>query len=189
MITYRPLPGKKTLVEPAALIPDALLEVRYASTRNAFGRAFYPFPAVFLLEPVAQRLVEAARALRSEKLRVVLYDGYRPLSVQRAMWALRPDPRFVADPARGSRHNRGAAVDLGLADLSGRPLAMPSGFDEFGPAAAHGGSGPGAANAARLRRALEGAGFKALEEEWWHYHDPAAENEPLLDLPFEALRP
>lgn len=163
-------------------VPDAALDVRYATARNLVGEPLYPFPAVFLLEPAARKLAAAAASLRSRGLRLVLYDGYRPLSVQRRLWAARPDPRFVADPAKGSQHNRGAAVDAGLCDAKGEPLAMPSEFDEFGPAARHAGG-----NSGILRAAMEGAGFKALEEEWWHYSDPSLRDAPLIDVPFDRI--
>src|SRR5205823_2554366 len=88
-----------------------------------------------LRAPVAERLARVARRIQARGLRLVAWDCYRPPSVQREMWRLRPDERYVADPAKGSRHNRGAAVDLTLADERGRPLAMPTAFDTFSPAA------------------------------------------------------
>ncbi|MEK7859686.1 MAG: M15 family metallopeptidase [Elusimicrobiota bacterium] len=170
------------LIEARRLVPGALLDVRYAGTRNGFGRAFYPFPALYLLRSTAEKLAAAQRALEARGLGLELWDGYRPLSVQRLMWALKPDPLYVADPSRGSQHNRGAAVDLTLVAAGGKKVAMPSDFDDFSAAAAH--SGP---HAALLRSVMEAAGFRALAEEWWHYSDPAAADEPLLDIPFEAL--
>ena len=94
----------------------------------------------------------------------------------------------MADPAKGSSHNRAGAVDVGLADEAGRPLEMPSAFDAFGPSARHG--APGASPAARrnaeiLKAALEAAGFLPLADEWWHYRDPDAKSWPLLDIPFD----
>jgi D-alanyl-D-alanine dipeptidase len=179
------------LVDVRAHVPDALLDVRYAADDNALGRAVYPRAAAYLRRSCAERLSRAAAELRGRGLRLVVYDAYRPLSVQRLLWAARPDPRFVADPARGSAHNRGGAVDVGLADAAGTPLAMPSRFDEFGPRAAHGAAGVPADAAERaraLRRAMESAGFAALDEEWWHYRDPESSAWPLLDVPIEELR-
>lgn len=171
------------LVEARRLIPDALLDVRYAGTRNGFARAFYPFPALYLLRSTAQKLAAAQQTLAARGFGLKLWDGYRPLSVQRLMWALKPDPRYVADPQLGSQHNRGAAVDLTLVDARGQDAAMPSDFDDFSPQARHAGT-----QAAILRSAMEAAGFRALDEEWWHYSDPAAADRPLLDVPFEALK-
>jgi len=184
------LPATDPLTPLQDLIPDAILDIRYATGDNLTGRALYPFPAALLRRSAAVKLAKAADSLRSKGLRLVVYDAYRPLSVQRLLWAARPDRRFVADPARGSVHNRGGAVDVGLAGADGAALAMPTGFDEFGPRAAHGAEGvsaQAAANAAELKAAMEAAGFQALAEEWWHYEDPAAGGWPLLDVPFPGL--
>jgi D-alanyl-D-alanine dipeptidase len=178
------------LVDLQSLIADAVLDIRYAAEVNMTGRALYPFPAAFLRRSAADRLARAARELRAEGLRLVIYDAYRPLSVQHALWAVRPDLAFVADPAKGSSHNRAGAVDLGLADESGRPLPMPSAYDEFGPRSRHGSAGSDSdagRNSERLRSAMERAGFESLAEEWWHYRDPDARDWPLLDIPFEAM--
>lgn len=178
------------LIDVRAAVPDIILDIRYARADNAFRTVLYPFAAAYLAEPAARKLARAAEDLRGRGLRLVVFDAYRPLSVQRRLWALRPDSRYVADPARGSSHNRGAAVDVSLALPDGGAVAMPSDFDEFGPRAAHGcpGLAPQAArNAALLREVMERAGFAALEAEWWHYSDADLRQAPLLDVPFEKL--
>ena len=178
------------LVDVRTLAPGVVIDVRYATPRNFLGKAVYPKSAAFLRRSAAAKLARAAAALGARGRRLVVYDAYRPLSVQRLLWAAKPDRRFVADPARGSVHNRGGAVDVGLAGADGKPLAMPTGFDEFTPLAAHGAKGvppEAAANAAQLKAAMEAAGFKSLAEEWWHYEDPAAKDWPLLDVPFTEL--
>jgi len=177
--------GEPELVDLAALIPDAVLDLRYATRDNFLGEVVYGAAAARLRRPAAEKLVGVAAALRARGLRLVIYDAYRPLSAQRRMWALKPDRRYVADPARGSQHNRGAAVDAALADESGRALPMPSAFDEFGPRAAHsyaGGDPAARENRRTLREAMEAGGFLALEEEWWHYADPGGRAWPLLDV-------
>lgn len=179
------------LVAVLALVPDAVIDLRYATPRNLTGRPLYKKPVALLAKPAAERLARAAAALRKDGLRLVVYDAYRPLSAQRALWKAKPDPRYVADPKKGSSHNRGAAVDVGLADAEGRRLPMPTEFDAFGPEAAHGARGvppEAAANAARLRAAMEDAGFEALAEEWWHYRDPGGAGWPLRDDPLEEAR-
>ena len=178
------------LVDVRTVAPDVVLDVRYATSRNFLGKAVYPESAAFLRRSTAAKLARAAAAPKARGRRLVIYDAYRPLSVQRLFWAAKPDRRFIADPARGSIHNRGGAVDVGLADAAGRTVALPTGFDEFGPHAAHGAKGvppEAAANAAELKAAMEAAGFKPLAEEWWHYEDPAAKDWPLLDIPFAEL--
>ncbi|MEK7383657.1 MAG: M15 family metallopeptidase [Elusimicrobiota bacterium] len=178
------------LVDLGQVIADVVLEMRYAGAANFLGRAVYPRSAAFLRRSSAAKLAQAAAALREKGLRLTVFDAYRPLSVQRLMWKAKPDPRFVADPMRGSAHNRGGAVDVGLRDAAGRALSMPSAFDEFGPRAAH--DAPGASreertNARILKAAMETAGFASLAEEWWHYRDPASKDWPLLDIPLEEL--
>ena len=179
------------LVAVASAVPDVVLDIRYAVAENFLGRAVYPFAGAFLRKPAAEKLTRAAAILRREGYRLVVYDAYRPLSAQRLMWALKPDWRFVADPARrGSMHNRGAAVDVSLADTAGRSLAMPSGFDAFSERARHSykrGAAEALRRRAALRAAMEAAGFMPLAEEWWHYSDQAGRDWPLLDIPFDAL--
>ena len=178
------------LVDVRRYVPDAVLDVRYATADNFLKRPVYPFAAVFIRQSVAKRLRSAAKGLRSRGLRLKFYDGYRPLSVQKEMWALFPDPRFVADPKRGSMHNRGGAVDLSLVGADGKELEMPSAYDDFTPKAFHDrtdAAPAAAANAKLLRAAMEGAGLKALPTEWWHYQDLHAKDYPVLDVPLQSL--
>lgn len=178
------------LVDLQALIPDAVLDIRYATKDNLTGRPLYPVAAAFLRRSAAAKLVKAAANLRSRGLRLVIYDAYRPLSAQKALWAAKPDPTFVANPEKGSSHNRAGAVDAALADASGRPLPMPSAFDEFGPRARHGAPGVPAdarRNAETLKAALEKAGFESFKDEWWHYRDADAKDWPLLDIPLDQV--
>lgn len=190
LLVMTSLPLTDPLIDLQALIPDAVLDIRYATKDNLTGRPLYPFPAAFLRRSAAEKLAKAAGDLRLRKLRLVIYDAYRPLSVQKALWAAKPDARYVADPDKGSSHNRAGAVDLGLADEAGKTLPMPSEFDEFGPRSRHGAEGvpPEARrNAETLKSALERAGFESLLDEWWHYRDRVAKSWPILDIPFEKV--
>ena len=103
-----------SLVPVQSMVADAVLDIRYATTANFLKRAVYPSPAAYLRKPAAEKLAHAAASLRLEGFRLVIHDAYRPLSAQKDMWQAAPDKRFVADPARGSMHNRGAAVDAAL---------------------------------------------------------------------------
>ncbi|MFT3917807.1 MAG: M15 family metallopeptidase [Anaeromyxobacteraceae bacterium] len=173
------------LVDVAARIPDALVELRYATPRNFLGRAVYPAGARCLLRaPVADRLARAAARLRPDGLRLRLWDCFRPVAVQREMWRLVPRPGYVADPAKGSNHNRGAAVDVGLAGADGAEVPVPTDFDTFSPRAHARAAGlPEAAarNRDRLRAAMEAEGFRVNRMEWWHFDAPEARGAPLLD--------
>jgi D-alanyl-D-alanine dipeptidase len=174
------------LVDVTSLVPDAVLDLRYARADNLAGRALYPARAPCLLaRPVAERLARAARRLREAGLRIVLWDCFRPTSAQAELWRAMPRPGAVADPARGSNHSRGAAVDLSLAGADGEPLAMPTAFDAFGPAA-HPDATEGIPGEVRQRRdlllaALSAEGFAVHPREWWHFAAREAERYPLRD--------
>ena len=172
-----------TYVNVAELIPDAILDVRYATENNFTGEAVYDSATVYLVEEAAIALSKAAESLRKKGYRLVLFDGYRPLEVQKKFWEVYPDPQYVADPANGSRHNRGAAIDLSLADKDGKPLTMPTDFDYFGEEAHHDYmqlSDEQIRNRSILREAMEAHGFQKLDSEWWHYDLVGWEKYPIL---------
>ena len=173
-------PTSNPLTDLRTVIPDDVLDVRYATRDNVTGRAQYPFPAAYLRRSTADKLAKAAAALRAKGLRLVVFDAYRPLSVQKALWKAKPDPLYVADPRKGSSHNRGSAVDVALADAAGKALPAPSRFDEFGPRAK--------IRVAELDAAMTAAGFTPLAEEWWHFKDADAKDWPVLDVPFEEIK-
>lgn len=177
----------RVLVDVQKRIPDLVLDLRYATEDNFLERKVYPDDARCLLRPeTVERLEKAAKALREQGFRLRVYDCYRPRSVQWEMWKILPKPGYVADPRKGSHHNRGTAVDLTLADKEGRELEMPTGFDTFSKAAHHGYAGASAAAIKHrevLREAMEAAGFKKNRMEWWHYSIPGSGKFPVLDEP------
>lgn len=162
------------------------LDLRYATADNFTHKVVYPSARCLLRRAVATRLLEAAERLRPRGLHLKLYDCYRPLSVQRLFWSLVPDERYVADPAKGSRHNRGAAVDLTLVRASGEELDMGTAFDDFSPRAHRGADGLGEAqrrNRAILDEAMAASGFKGMPTEWWHFDGPQWQRYPVADTP------
>lgn len=165
------------LVSLLELEPRPLLELRYASPYNFLGTTLYPAPDPRLRCPVALALQQVQQDLASEGLGLKVWDAYRPLAVQQRMWDAIRDPRYVSDPAvNAGRHTRGTAVDVTLVDRRGRPLPMPTDFDDFSEAAhqdAPGIAAERAAHARRLRAAMERRGFLAFATEWWHFdwHD------------------
>ncbi|MBK9032576.1 MAG: M15 family metallopeptidase [Myxococcales bacterium] len=179
-------------IDIAVAIPDAVLDVRYATAHNLTGAPLYPVARCWLRPGPAARLVVAADALRRAGHRLLLWDCYRPASVQLELWARVPDPRFVARPRfddagrpiAGSVHSRGGAIDVSLADLDGRPRVMPTDHDDFS-AAASGGAATGEAkvNLAALRQAMATAGWKSIRSEWWHFEARGAGAAPLADEP------
>lgn len=166
---------RSDLVELVALEPGIRLDLRYASTNNFLGTRFYEKGRALLQRPAAEALVRAHQGLAAHGLGLLIHDAYRPWSVTKMFWDATPPAlrNFVADPATGSRHNRGCAVDLTLCDLAtGKPVDMVSGFDEFTPRAWP--DYPGGTSVQRwhrtlLRHALEAQGFTVYDEEWWHF--------------------
>ena len=163
------------LIEPSALEPGILLDVRYATADNFVGTAVYPVARAFLQRPAAEAVGRAHRALAAHGYGLMIHDAYRPWYVTKVFWEATPPSLhdFVADPARGSRHNRGCAVDLTLYDLAtGKAVAMPSHYDEMTERAYPDYAGGSAAARARrdlLRRVMEAEGFSVYPTEWWHY--------------------
>lgn len=173
------------LVEVKRLIPDAVLDMRYATANNFTGKQVYPVARCKLRRAVAERLAKAADALRPQHRHLLIWDCYRPTSIQEAFWKLVPDERYVADPRKGSRHSRGAAVDLALVDDQDKPVTLPTKFDEFSEAAHrdHALVGDQGAEARKLAAAMKDAGFEGMSTEWWHFDAPDASSYPLSDEP------
>ncbi|MFG0320687.1 MAG: M15 family metallopeptidase [Planctomycetota bacterium JB042] len=160
------------LVPVADVHPGIRFDIRYATDDNFTGERLYASDVCLLRASVADRLARVQDRLAAEGLGLLVFDGYRPLSVQRRMWELVPDPRYVAPPDRGSRHNRGAAVDVTLVDAAGRRLEMPTDHDDFTEAAHRdyaGATHAATANRDRLRAAMEAEGFEGIGTEWWHF--------------------
>ncbi len=175
------------LVQPTELEPGIQLDIRYATKNNFMGMVFYPRPVAFLQRPAAEALVSAHRALAPHGFGVRVFDAYRPWFVTKMFWDATPASMkdFVADPAKGSRHNRGSAVDVTLYDLaSGEPVEMVSGYDEFTARAFP--HYPGGTSRQRwhrdlLRRVMEEAGFTVYEHEWWHFDYRDWQRYPILN--------
>jgi len=174
------------------MIPGIVLDIRYATTNNFTGQRLYPSAKCYLRRAAAEKLRAAQAELASLGYGLKIFDGYRPLSVQRKMWEVFPQPGYVADPKKGSRHNRGAAVDVTLIRLvDGAALPMPTPYDDFTPRA-HRNFNDLPEDVIRNRNLLESVltrhGFVGLPTEWWHFDDAECQKYPLLDLPVPATR-
>ncbi len=170
--------------------PNIRLDIRYATDNNFLHRAVYPQARCFLRYETARALSEVQNELESIGLGIKVFDGYRPLSVQKMMWEIMPDNRYVADPAKGSRHNRGAAVDVTLVDSTGKELEMPTPFDSFSERAHHDYNKlPARVRLNRwiLKTVMEKHGFKPIRTEWWHYDLTGWQKYPVEDFSFEEL--
>lgn len=178
------------LVDILSVNPNIRVDIRYATADNFMKEPLYPEARCLLLAEVAERLSAVQKTLETRGFGLKIFDGYRPLSVQKKMWERFPVEGYVANPLKGSNHNRGAAVDVGLVDGQGRDLPMPSAYDEFTERAHRdyaGGTSEESANRKMLEEAMEKEGFKGLTTEWWHFDFQNAKAYPVLDLPFSAV--
>ena len=154
------------------LSPDFVYELKYATPDNFLKQAVYDCGECYLRKSTAEALVKANEAFIQLGYRIKLFDCYRPLSVQKKMWKILPGTHYVANPAKGSKHNRGAAVDLTLVDAQGKELNMGTPFDFFGKEAHHTyteHSKEVLENRKLLKETLDKYNFKSIYSEWWHY--------------------
>ena len=171
-------------------MPGISVEVRYATADNFMKETLYPEARCLLRRETAAKLARVQKRLESQGLSLKIFDAYRPLSVQKKMWAKFPLEGYVANPAKGSNHNRGAAVDVTLTEKDGKEFLMPSAYDEFSERAHAdyaGGTEPERKNRRILKEAMEAEGFAGISTEWWHFDDKEAKNYPVLDLPFSSV--
>ncbi len=179
------------LVNIETAIPTIARDIRYATTNNFTHRQIYSHPGCYLVESAAKALLSAQNELRVYGLGLKIWDAYRPLPAQWALWKLVPDPRYVSDPEKGGRHTRGTAVDCTLVELwSGRELGMPTEFDNFTPRAWRDDTQctPQARfNRALLQDIMHKYGFVGLPTEWWHFDFAGWEQYEVLSVTFEEL--
>ncbi len=170
--------------------PRIILDIKYATADNFVGKPVYTCAKAYLRKSVALKLDHVQQKLEKKGLGLKIWDAYRPFYVQQLLWDIVPDERYVADPKKGSVHNRGAAVDLTLVDAQGCELAMPTAFDDFTKKAHHDYEDlpqEVLANRKLLIAVMVAEGFTPLATEWWHYNDSAAEAYPLSSTTFEEL--
>ena len=181
------------LVELVKLSKSIKLDIRYATDNNFVGKKVYPEARAFLQRPAAEAVVRVHKKLKEQGLGLVIFDGYRPWAITRLFWEVTPEEKrkFVANPETGSKHNRGCAVDLSIYDRkSGRPVDMPSGFDEFTERASPnytGGTETERANRDLLRRLMEAEGFTVNPNEWWHFDFQNWQDYAIYDIPFSEI--
>jgi len=184
---------KLDLVELITLDPAFRLGIRYAQSNNFLSTPIYSQARAFLQRPAAEALLRVLHKLQPLGYGLLIHDAYRPWYVTKIFWDATPpeNHNFVADPQKGSRHNRGSAVDLTLYDLAtGQPIEMPGLYDEMSPRSFP--TFPGGTSLQRwhrdlLRRAMESEGFTVNEDEWWHFDYKDWKHYPILNVPFENL--
>ncbi len=178
-------PADTTLVNVSEYVSGIVLDMKYASDDNFLKEKVYDCAECYLRYATVKALLKAQSQAERYGCRLHIFDCYRPHSVQRKMWKLVPNPDYVADPAKGSIHNRGGALDLTLCDSTGVPLDMGTPFDHFGPEAAPSYtqlSEDVLENRRKLRRIMKKAGFRQLPSEWWHFNLKGARELPISDF-------
>lgn len=179
------------LVEINKYIPGIALDIRYATTNNFTHKVMYPQARAFARLPVVMALKQVQDELKTKGLGLKIYDAYRPYAITVKFYETARDTNFVADPRKGSKHNRGCAIDLSVIDLkTGKELDMPTGFDSFSKKAAA--NYPDLTpkqieNRELLKNAMQAHGFHVIATEWWHYDFNGWPKFPLLDIPFSAI--
>lgn len=180
---------RNNLVELTSLDPRIEVELRYATTDNFMNRKVYPDNSKALLRAeTAIKLVKANAIFEADGYSIKVWDGYRPPEVQEILWEIMPDPKFVADPKKGSNHSRGTAVDITLVDRNGKELAMPTDHDDFTAEAGRSYTGHSEEvkkNLAYLTDVMKRSGFTTINSEWWHYDDSNASGYGLIDASFD----
>jgi D-alanyl-D-alanine dipeptidase len=184
---------KPQLIEITKVDPTIRLDIRYATRNNFLGRPVYKQARAFLQRPAAEALVRVNQSLRKQGYGLVIFDGYRPWAVTKVFWDATPADKkiFVADPSKGSRHNRGCAVDLSMFNLkTGEIVRMPSEYDEM-TERAHIDYACASTEAKRLRdllrTSMEAEGFAVYEPEWWHYDYKDWKEYQIMNVKFSDI--
>ncbi|MDB5146889.1 MAG: D-alanyl-D-alanine dipeptidase [Mucilaginibacter sp.] len=181
----------KQLIEIKKYIPEITLDLRYATSNNFMHRRMYTTAKAFARLPVVKALQQVEAELKLQGLGLKIYDAYRPYSVTVNFYEMTPDTNFVADPRKGSKHNRGCAIDLSLINLkTGKELDMPTGFDSFSRKAGADYEDLPAqqiVNRELLKTVMAKYGFRVISTEWWHYDFMGWAGYELLDIPVQSL--
>lgn len=185
--------SNKQMVDVLRKIPSVVLDLKYAGINNFMHAKLYPsLHTTYLRLPAANALKKVVADLESNGLTIKIFDAYRPYSITEQMWEKVKDGRYAADPAKGSGHNRGIAVDVTIVDLrTKKEITMPTGFDNFSDTAHQDFMQLPAEvvkNRLLLKSTMEKYGFVPLETEWWHFSLSNANNYELLNLSFDDLK-
>lgn len=178
-----------TFIRLADYSSDFAYELRYATENNFLKTKVYDCAECYTRSKTAKALIAANKVLLKQGYRIKFFDCYRPNSVQYKMWEIFPNPQYVADPAKGSIHNRGGAVDITLETLNGEELNMGTDFDFFGKEAHHDHlqlPQEVLQNRTLLKETMEAHGFWSIRTEWWHYNLGSASNDPVANFRWDC---
>jgi len=182
--------AQSDLADVKKLDSTIVLDIRYATENNFTGKKIYDEARFFMRKEAALKILEVQKELQRYGLSLKVFDGYRPLSVQKKFWEIMPDERYVADPKKGSRHNRGMAVDLTLVDKEGKEIPMPTPYDDFTEKASRDYYDLPAQiliNRKFLEDIMVKYGFTGFPTEWWHFDYKGWEKYDVLDVEFSEI--
>jgi D-alanyl-D-alanine dipeptidase len=168
---------------------DFVYDMKYATSDNFLKAKVYDCAECFLRLKTVKALIAANAAFMKMGYKIEIFDCYRPLDIQKRMWKIVPNPSYVADPAKGSIHNRGGAVDITLVDSTGAALDMGTPFDFFGIEASHNYQNLSQeiiANRELLKRTMIEKGFNSFDSEWWHYNLKSALNDKVSNAKWKC---
>lgn len=166
------------------------IDLRYATKNNITKKVLYEEDLMYLQKSTLDKLIQVNEELRAKGFKLKIWDAYRPLNVQKKLWAAYPNANFIANPfTTGSNHNRGTAVDVTLVDMRNNEVDMPTGFDGFGAKSRRGGnwSSKERENVGLLTDTMVKHGFTFIDSEWWHFDDEDAKKYPIMDYKFRDL--
>ncbi len=178
-----------TFVRLADFSADFVYDMRYATTNNFLKAKVYPCAECYTRVKTAKALIEVNKEFMEKGVKIKFFDCYRPNSVQHKMWKIVPNPQYVADPVKGSIHNKGGAVDITLVDFEGNELDMGTDFDFFGKRAYHDNMDlpeEVLRNRKLLKETMEKYGFWSIRTEWWHYNLSAGSNDKIADFVWDC---
>lgn len=184
-----PIINDTTFVNLKDYSQNFVYDMKYATTDNFLKAKVYDCAACFLRLKTVEALLEANKKFIKKGFRIKIFDCYRPLDIQKKMWKIVPNPEYVANPAKGSIHNRGGAVDITLVDSNGRELDMGTSFDYFGIEASHNYlnlSEEIKDNRELLKRIMNKNGFNSFDSEWWHYNLRSALKEKVSNFKWDC---
>ena len=174
-----------TFIRLADYSDDFSYDLRYATANNFLKAKVYECAECYTRAKTAKALIKANQVFMKQGVKIKFYDCYRPNSVQYLMWEIVPNPQYVANPVKGSIHNKGGAVDITLVTLDGKELDMGTDFDYFGKKAYHDATElpeEVLQNRLLLKETMEKFGFWSIRTEWWHYNLSAATNDPIANF-------
>ncbi|MEZ7515922.1 M15 family metallopeptidase [Flavobacterium frigidarium] len=168
---------------------DFIYDMRYATDNNFLKAQVYDCAECLIRYKTVKALIKANNAFMRKGFKIKLYDCYRPLDIQKRMWTIVSNPKYVADPSKGSIHNRGGAVDITLVNFDGEAVPMGTDFDFFGIEASHKYINLPTdviSNRKFLKKVMTASGFKSFDSEWWHYNLKSALKDPVSNAKWDC---